>query len=428
MPSLGADMEEGRITEWLVHPGDAVERGQIVVIVETEKSDIEVEVFDPGTVVELLVGEGELVPVGTPIARIGPAGATVAAAPASAPMPAPTEPSREPEPAVPEPVTRRSAAPATAHVTSPVIRHLADDLHVDATRVRTSDGRVHRDDVVRAWQAATRPRVTPRARRLMAERGLAPDTFGDRPLTTGDDVLAFESPVPAPATAAKPSKAETMRQRIAALMTRSWEEIPHYHVAKRIDLSAATTRLTAANEARPLAERVLPGAVLLCATARAARAVPGCNGWWRDGHLVESDEVRLGVVLSLRGGGLVVPTIDRADELTPVAMMVRLGELVQRARQGRLRGSDVGEASITVTNLGDLGADSVLGVIHPPQVAIVGFGTVHDEVWPVDGVPTVRATVHATLAGDHRATDGLTGARFLTRLDSLLNGPLLEEI
>jgi pyruvate dehydrogenase E2 component (dihydrolipoamide acetyltransferase) len=328
------------------------------------------------------------------------------------------------------PPSPRPTAPTAAHITSPIIRHLADELHVDASTVRTTDGRVHRDDVVRAWQEAARPRVTPRARRLMTERGLAPDTFGDRPLTTGDDVIAYEPPAPEPAPARhpKPSKAETMRQRIAALMTRSWEEIPHYQVAKRIDVSAAIARLATANEARPLAERVLPGAVLLCAAARAARAVPGCNGWWREGHLVESDDVRLGVVLSLRGGGLVVPTIERADELSPLEMMARLAELVQRARQGRLRGSDVGEASITVTNLGDLGADSVNGVIHPPQVAIVGFGTIHDEVWPVDGVPTVRATVHATLAGDHRATDGLTGARFLTRLDSLLNGPLLEEI
>jgi pyruvate dehydrogenase E2 component (dihydrolipoamide acetyltransferase) len=219
-----------------------------------------------------------------------------------------------------------------------------------------------------------------------------------------------------------------MRLRIASLMERSWHEIPHYHVSKRLDLTAATERLRLANESRPVQDRLVSGAVLLCATARAAAAVPKLNGWWRDGRFDPSPEVRLGMVVSLRTGGIMVPTIERADELSPADMMARLGELVQRARQGRLRASDMTEASITVTNLGELGADAVTGVIHPPQVAIVGFGAVHDEVWAVDGDVAVRPTVHASLGGDHRATDGLAGSRFLAQLQAQLDGPLLEEL
>ena len=422
MPSLGADMTEGRITEWLVEPGDALERGQIVVIVETDKSDIEVEVFEPATVLELLVDEGDLVPVGAPIARFTAAGTDVrgtASAPARLPTVAPTTPQ------VPE-------TTAAAHVTSPVIRHLVDELHVDPGQIHGSGpgGRVHRDDVEAAARPIRRTRITPRARRLLRQRSIDPATVADQGYVSGDHVLSMPTeaaPVVEPATG-RPTRAETMRRHIADLMSRSWAEIPHFHVAKRLDLGAAIDRLTEANEDRPLADRVVPGALLLCASARAAGKVHVCNGWWRDGTFEQADDVRLGIVLSLRSGGIIVPTIEAADELAPVEMMMRLTELVQRARQGRLRASDLTEATITVTNLGDLGADSVAGVIHPPQVAIVGFGAVRDEVLPLDGTPTVRTVVHASLAGDHRAFDGLAGSRYLAQLQTLLDGPLLEEL
>jgi pyruvate dehydrogenase E2 component (dihydrolipoamide acetyltransferase) len=327
---------------------------------------------------------------------------------------------------------------ATDHVTSPMIRHLADELHVDPRRLRGTGpgGRVHRDDVEAAAHRTTRPRITPRARRLLGEHGIDPATLADQGYVSGDHVLAMAAeaatkPAAAPVAevpAERPTRAETMRRHIAELMSRSWEEIPHFHVAKVLDLSAATDRLIIVNEDRSVSERLVPGALLLCAAARAAAKVHTCNGWWRDGGFEQADDVRLGMVLSLRTGGIIVPTIDAADQLSPADMMARLAELVQRARQGRLRASDLTEATITVTNLGDLGADSVAGVIHPPQVAIIGFGAVHDEVRPVDGCPTVGPVVHASLAGDHRAFDGLAGSRYLAQLQTLLDGPLLEEL
>ena len=441
MPSLGADMTEGRITEWLVHPGDRVERGQIVVIVETDKSDIEVEVFEPATVVELLAAEGDVVPVGTPIARFETAVRTG------------SKPEQAAEPSVGVPVSgSQQAAPATSsaqaeservpvaagstRVTSPVIRHLADELHVDLERARGTGpgGRVHRDDVRAAARLGGTDRVTPRGRRIMLDLGIDPSTsttIGSG-IVTGDDVLAFAarptpSPPNEPPTDERPSREAKMRRHIAELMTRSWHEIPHYHVTKRLDLSVAVDRLAAVNVHRSVTDRVLPGALLLSAAARAAAKVPACNGWWRDDQFMAAGAVDLGVVVSLRSGGVIVPTIQRADELGPVEMMGRLTELVQRARQGRLRASDMAAASITVTNLGDLGADTVLGVIHPPQVAIIGFGSVHDEVWALDGSAVVHPTVHASLAGDHRSMEGLIGSRFLAHVQIQLDGALLEE-
>lgn len=437
MPSLGADMEAGRITEWLVQPGDHVARGQIVVVVETDKSDIEVEVFQAATVAELLVAEGDVVPVGTPIARLSPdhpgAGEPAAARPTEEGVPAAARPAERDE-ALVEHVEGR--------VTSPVLRHLADELHVDATHLHGTGpgGRIVRDDIVRAARpSATVPpaaraagrRITPRARRLMAERGLSTEQFADRDLVTGDDVLAAPATTPHGAASA-PRRAETrqdsMRRHIADLMQRSWREIPHYHVAQRLDITAVMERLNVVNAERPLAERIVPGALLLCAAARAAARVHECNGWWHEGHFQPSETVDLGLVLSLRTGGIIVPTIRGADELSPAEMMQRMTALVQQARQGRLRSSHLGEASITVTSLGDRGADSVIGVIHPPQVALVGLGAVRDDVWPDGTGVAVRPTVHATLAGDHRATDGLAGSRFLAQMQTLLDGALPMEL
>jgi pyruvate dehydrogenase E2 component (dihydrolipoamide acetyltransferase) len=430
MPSLGADMTEGRVTEWLVKPGDHVERGQVVVIVETDKSDIEVEVFKPGTVTELLVAEGEKVPVGTAIAMIASesrAPAAVERASAEAPTPAVAATARRTEPGkAPTSAVATTHAPAS-HVTSPVLRRLADDLHVDVTHVHGSGpgGRIQRQDVIGASGAPARGRFTPRAKRLLEQSGLDRSRFTDRGVVSGDDVVRELARSGQADTA--PTRAETMRQRIAQLMARSWAEIPHYHVAKRLDLSTMLESLRGRNDSRALSERVLPAAVLLCSSARAALAVPECNGWWRNGRFEPATGVRLGVVLSLRDGGIVVPTIADAHELTTVEMMVRLSELVQRARHGRLRASDMVEASITVTNLGDLGAESVYGVIHPPQVALVGFGSVHDEAWPDDAVLTIRPTVHTSLAGDHRASDGLAGSRFLAQLQAIVNTIISEE-
>jgi pyruvate dehydrogenase E2 component (dihydrolipoamide acetyltransferase) len=459
MPSLGADMTDGVITEWLVAPGDEVTRGQIVVIVETDKSDIEVEIFEAGVIDELIVPEGERVAVGTPIARLravdGEPSPETGAGEATAPeltagddmVPDATTPD------APHPVTAAAipgvsgpgvsgpgvsgpgvSGPGVSGITSPLVRHLAEELHVDMAVVHGSGpgGRVHRDDVLAASRHADTVPVTPRARILAAQFDV--DLHQVKPagaVITGDDVLAHSSapgastttPTPAPArnvASAQPAAVDPKRRAIASLMTTSWSEIPHYHVGTRIDVGDPLARLREVNEHRPVTERILPAALLLYAVARAARAVPQLNGWWVDGAFVQAESVDLGVVVSLRGGGIIVPTITRADERSADDIMVQLAGLVGRARANKLRSSDVSRASLTVTNLGDLGAEVVYGVIHPPQVALVGLGAIHDEPWAHDGMVGVRPVVHATLSGDHRAADGLVGATFLSKFNAAL--------
>lgn len=496
MPSLGADMEEGVLQEWLVIPGDRVRKGDVVAVVETDKAAIEVECFESGTVRRLLVAPGARVPVGTPLAVIeGEAASGVAAGAPGEPVSAgsPVEPvgevrahptrarakaDREPAARVerpqPEAARRPKRSPKPAHAesrkeptrqhapappgpsagrasviaTGPLVRHLAVLQGVDLATLHGTGpgGRITRADVERATPPRTpRVRATPYARRLAHDLGI--DLRAVRGTGDGGAVRAADvhTAMRAGARAERPDgglfdgdqrthtaiaidsrseeRTDAMRRAIADLMSRSKREIPHYYLSTTIDLTAAEEWLRRINRGRPPADRLVPAALLLKAAAVAAREVPSLNGFWRNDEFAPASEVNLGVAVSLRQGGLLAPVIHRADALPPDALMGRLKDLVRRARRGRLRGSETTGATLTVTNLGDQGVEAVFGVIHPPQVALVGFGAVVERPWAASGMLGVRPVVTATLAADHRATDGAVGARYLTAVDRLLHKP-----
>jgi pyruvate dehydrogenase E2 component (dihydrolipoamide acetyltransferase) len=455
MPSLGADMDKGTLTEWLVAPGDQVARGDIVAVIQTEKSDVEVEVFESGTVEELLVEPGTEVVVGTPLARIG-TGESAAPTPATAAAPAADTPLRPPPPsaAVPPPLAASAPAPApggpsgrhASLVLSPVVRHLAEERRVDLDQLQGSGpgGRITRADVEAATSATPEPAgaaqaptqplparpaatgervvASPYARRQAAEAAIElAKVVGSGP---GGAIRARDlSAAPVPGATPPLDRKAAMRTAIARLMSTANREIPHYHVSSTLDVGRATAWLEDHNASVAPGERILPAAMLLRATALAAIDVPEINGWWRDDRFTPATHVDLGVAISLRGGGVVTPTIARADELALGELMAALRTLVSRSRRGNLRGSDLAPASLTVTNLGEQGAEEVLGVIHPPQVALVGFGRPTDRVLAIDGQPVVRPTVRATLSGDHRATDGHAGSLLLAAIASRLDRP-----
>jgi len=406
MPSLGADMESGTLVEWLVKVGDPVRRGDIVAVVETPKSTVEVECFDTGTVEDLVVEEGQRVPVGAVLARLGDAGAVAAPAAPEPPTPVAPEPVAPSTPVAKEPAAAALSAaapsPPISHRdrVSPLARRIAEEQGVDLATVTGTGlgGAIRADDVRRAGRH-TAPSVPS-----------VPSAPPAPKVTTS----------PAPSTVAQTSD---MRRSIAALMTVSNREIPHYHLTLTVDLQRSLAWMKQRNRELEMSERLVPAALLLAATARAVRAVPELNGHWVDDAFRPAAEVDLGLILSLRTGGLLVPAIAGADRLTVDETMARVRELTRRARAGRLRGSDLVQPSITASNLGDQGVDSVLGVIYPPQVALVGFGAVSDRPWAVDGMLGVRPLVTVSLAGDHRASDGATGSRLLKTIDRLLQTP-----
>ncbi|MGZ6800042.1 MAG: dihydrolipoamide acetyltransferase family protein [Mycobacteriaceae bacterium] len=370
MPSLGSDMDEGKLDEWLVKPGDAIERGQVVAVVETTKAAVDVECWHEGTVHELLVSMGETVPVGAVLATLLEPDETAASAPAPPSAPA---------------VVTPVAAPAERRRVSPAARREAQERGIDIASVEgTGPGdSVTLDDVRRS---------------------------GERAQST-------------PSPLAGADKAADIRTAIAAAMSRSKREIPHYYLAEEISLDKALAWLEEQNAQRSVTERLLLAVLQLKAVAVATREFQEMNGFWQDGGFRPAPAPHLGVAISLRQGGLIAPAIHNVADKSLDQLMSDLLDLVKRVRAGSLRSSEMSDPTLTVTNLGDQGVDLVFGVIYPPQVALVGFGKPKDRPWAEAGELRVGPTVIASLAADHRASDGHRGALFLSKIHELLQHP-----
>jgi pyruvate dehydrogenase E2 component (dihydrolipoamide acetyltransferase) len=232
------------------------------------------------------------------------------------------------------------------------------------------------------------------------------------------------SPAPFSTPAPAPSDFQAgMRRAIAAAMSRSNREIPHYYLQTRIDMTAALGWLEDENRKRPIKERLLPAVLTLKAVARALRDVPELNGFWRDDRHQPSDAIHIGFAIAIRSGGLVTPALHDTDKKSLDELMTALRDIIERTRSGHLRSSEMSDATITVTNIGDLGVETVFGVIYPPQVALVGLGRIAEQAWARDGMLGVHPVLNATLAGDHRATDGHRGAQFLDAFNRHLQKP-----
>jgi pyruvate dehydrogenase E2 component (dihydrolipoamide acetyltransferase) len=392
LPSLGADMDRGRLLEWRVKPGDMVKKGDVVAVVDTTKAAIDVEIWTSGTVQDLLLQPGDDVPVGTPMLRLADEGESAPTAAPPPPLPVrpqvvtPTTPVQVTAPAKP------ASSPAIGRRRiSPAARKRADELGVDLDKVTGTgpDAAVTIEDVLRAGAAGT------------AE-------------------VAVTATVAAAPTAERMS---AMRQTIAAAMARSKREIPHYYLATEVPLERATDWLAQTNAERPVTARLLMAALFIKATALAARKYPEMNGFYRDGKFEARTDVHIGVAISLRQGGLVAPALMNTDN-TPLDNIMRdLTDLVKRTRAFSLRASELSDPTLTLTNLGEQGVEVVQGVIYPPQVALVGFGKPTRRAWVEGNTLRLIPVVSLSLAADHRVSDGHRGALFLTHIRELLQQP-----
>lgn len=376
MPSLGADMEAGTLVEWVKTPGDKVARGDIVAVVETQKGAIEIEVFEDGVLERTLVETGAKVPVGTPLAVIRGKGEATAPAAETVPEPAP-------KPEAPTAAPRPEPAPAAAK--------------------------------------AARLRITPAALRAAEKRGLDPDRLrAVRGTGPGGAITLVDIEAPVEAAPQAPAPMTEMRAAIAAAMARSKREIPHYYLSQNVDLTRAADVLSSANAGRAPENRLLLGVLFLSAVVRAAQDYPEFNGHFIDGTFRPAPKVHAAMAVALRGGGLVAPAILGSGDCDLDTLMARMRDTLGRVRAGRFRARELSDATITVTSLGERGADSLYGVIQPPQVAIVGFGSPAERPVVRDGTLAVALTTTVTLAADHRVSDGHRGALFLRAIDGHL--------
>lgn len=387
MPSLGADMADGTLVEWLKKPGDQVKRGDIMATVETQKGLIDIEVFDEGTIEKLLIQENTKVPVGTLMALINPVKKI------------------ESEPAIPEIVKEVAIQPTEGTVIpafvpesiaikiSPLAKKIATENNLDLSQIKGSgeNGAITRKDVEEAIEQ----------RKPIPEKEISE-------------------------LAAEPNKEQnssnSVRAAVAAAMSRSNREIPHYYLEKKIDLKKALAWMHEKNKELPIQKRILPAALLIKAVACSLKEVPELNAVWET-DLQLKPEINIGFVVSLRNGGIIVPAIHAADLKSVDELMESLNDIIPRARALRLRSSELSDSTITITSIGEGGADLVYGLIYPPQVAIIGFGSISEQAFAENGLLGVRPIIQVSLAGDHRATDGLIGSRFLVSLNNVLQNP-----
>jgi pyruvate dehydrogenase E2 component (dihydrolipoamide acetyltransferase) len=280
-------------------------------------------------------------------------------------------------------------------------------------------------------EAGVRPRVSPLARKRATELGVElSDIAGtgeggaiqavdiERAAAKATKLEAQDAPFHA-----KGLDLTAMRRVIAAAMARSKREIPHYYLATTIDMHRALDWLAAENARRSVTQRILYSALLIRALALGLRTTPELNGFWVNDAFQPSEAIHVGVAISLRQGGLINPAIHDVDKKSVDEVMASMLDLVNRARTGHLRSSELSDGTITMTNMGEHGVGSVFGVIYPPQVAIVGFGTIIERAVARDGLVGARRIIEATLAADHRVSDGHRGGRFLREVDRLLQEP-----
>ena len=400
MPSLGADMHEATLVEWLKQPGDDIKRGDILAVVETVKGAIEIEAFEVGVLDRHAVAPGQSVPVGGALAFIRGGNGT----------------GRDIESVV-QPAGAASTSKFKSQSNEPV----------DFSPAIAPPSLKYIDE----------PRASPAAKKRAAEAGIdinyiSPGDDGIVGLAQVDAFIDMDKEESSERAAQKGSTPKTakpgldlalMRKAIGDAMARSKREIPHYYVASMIDCSALKKWLETQNAKRIVAERVLYAAPLIKAVARALKETPNLNGFFTEGAFRPSARIHVGVATSLRGGGLIAPALHDTDQMNIDDCMKGLRDLVNRVRTGRIRGSELSNPTVTISILGDDTADCVTPIIYPPQVAIIGCGAIVQRPWIVDGAVAPREVMTVTVAGDHRASDGRAAARFLKTLDKLLQAP-----
>jgi pyruvate dehydrogenase E2 component (dihydrolipoamide acetyltransferase) len=438
MPALELAQESGKVLRWLRSPGDAVQKGEPIVEIETDKVTVEIEAPASGVLRDVTAQQGDVVPVGRTIATIiapgemaGAAGAPPVVMPAASAAATGAVPSPPSAPGA-------SAGPVKA---SPLARKLAEQHGIDLARVRTASGRIEKADVLayvegqkvsssaRDGGAVRLVAASPKARRLATERGLdlgALRGSGPNGAVLAVDVPATAAPAVAAPAVARPRAGEapgvgTIWRIMAERMTTSWTSAPHFYLVREVNVSRLASWLDRARRQTGL--HVTYTDLLVKLVAAALSQHPRVNGGWKDGTISQNAEINIGLAVAV-DDGLVVPVIHRADALRLAEIVARREDVVSRAQAGKLRPADIQGGGFTISNLGMYGVDAFNAIVNPPQAAILAVGRIADRVVALNGQPAVQPTMVLTLSCDHRALDGARAAQFLGALADLVEEPL----
>jgi pyruvate dehydrogenase E2 component (dihydrolipoamide acetyltransferase) len=422
MPALELAQETGKVLRWMKAPGDTVKKGEPIVEIETDKVTVEVESPAAGVLRDVTAHEGDVIPVGQPIAMIYAVGETLS------------------------PEGRGQGEGREGVKASPLARKLAAEHGLDLAQIQTRSGKIEKADVLAhverhsAASALGAPptaagarlaAASPKARRLAAERGLNLATVrGSGPHGA---ILTADLPMVAPSSLPSPPEGERARVRgsaegvssiwriMADRMTASWTSAPHFYLVREVNVSRLVTWRERAS--KQSGARFTYTDLLVRLVAAALARHPAANASWAAGTITRHAEINIGLAVAIEDG-LVVPVLHRADTLTLADIAVRREDLVARAQAGKLRPADIQTGGFTISNLGMYGVDAFNAIVNPPQAAILAVGRIADRVVAVNGQPAVQPTMALTLSCDHRALDGARGAQFLGALADLIEEPL----
>jgi pyruvate dehydrogenase E2 component (dihydrolipoamide acetyltransferase) len=412
MPRLSDTMQEGTITHWLKKPGDEIKKGEVVAEVETDKANMEIESFSSGILEQILVNEGDVAPIGQPIAILG-TGAHVQSKGSVAQTKAAPEQKQKV-------VVNQANAIAEGQVatsgqngngrgetikSSPLARRMAEEHGIDLAQLKGTGpaGRIVRDDI----------------EEYLEKRSSTPATNGATP--------SAESPTQLTAVSddADIVKLTTMQKTIVRRMTEAKQSVPHFYVSNDIDLTDALAIRQKLNA--NLGEggvKISVNDLIVKACALALEKFPEVNGSYKDGQFILPKHINVGIAVDVPGG-LLVPVIRDAN-LKGLRTIARESKaLGVKAQSGKLAPSDLDGGTFSISNLGMMDVTEFVAIINPPQSAILAVGATRKTYVPIDNQPVVRDIMHVTLSADHRILYGATVARFLQEVKRLLQNVYL---
>jgi pyruvate dehydrogenase E2 component (dihydrolipoamide acetyltransferase) len=414
MPKLGFDMAEGKLEEWVKKPGDKVNEGDVLAIIETDKASVEITSFQSGVLLQILAEGGSIQPVGAPIAVLGEAGETVdlaALGVKGAPAAKPTAPAAR---SAPEPVAVSAAeaavppsepSPSGRLLATPIAMRMAGELGIDLKNVRGSgpEGRIIKRDIERYLQEAEKPQPKP-----------AP------------------SPVPVPAMTPtleglagyRAEPLSPMRRTIARRMVESKQQAPHFYITVAIDMAPAMALRKQLNAVLPEDGKISVNDLIVKAAGAALREHPSLNASYAGDEIRYHEQVNIGMAVA-RDTGLLTVVVKDCDKKSLAQIARDARDLVNRAREGRMQADDMLGSTFTVSNLGMYDVEHFIAIINPPQAAILAAGAVQQvPVVDANDQLAVGTRMKATLSADHRVTDGAEVAKFLQALRGVLEQPM----
>ena len=422
MPALGMSQDTGHLVAWLKNEGDTVERGDILMEVETDKTTVEVEALASGTLANVTAKAGEDVPVGSVIAYILAQGEE-----------APVR-STQPVASASESVVTVAEGSGSSKSATPVAIRMADAHGVDINKIPSPNKKITRDDVeayVSNRQSSNgRVLASPKARRLAKEQSIDMRLIqgsGPEGAVLADDVVSYQpvkemiEAVSTPTSISGDIQTGQMWKRMAQRLTESWQTIPHFYLKRDVSVETFIDWRTSLKSRSGV--KITYTDLLVKVVAGALRQHPYANGQWNGEGVVFNENVNVGLAVAVEEG-LLVPVIHNVDTMGIIDIAERRKEIVERAQSGKLKPNDLQGGTFTISNLGMFGIDEFSAIVNPPQAAILAVGNITEHVVPVNGEAVVKPMMTLSLSCDHRALDGARGAQFLDTIVHLMNNPL----